>query len=143
MNFSSILTIQLISCAFMTGLIWTIQILHYPAFARVKESEFNHFHAHHSRNITYIVGPMMLIEMGTAILGILQSTYSLILWSNFILILMNWVFTFFVSVPLHNQLSKGYDLKVIRRLVMTNWIRTLFWSTRLLLLGYFFIQTIK
>jgi hypothetical protein len=44
-----------------------------------------------------------------------------------------WLSTAFVQVPCHNGLSQGFDAIVHRRLVRTNWIRTVAWSLRGLL----------
>jgi hypothetical protein len=35
-----------------------------------------------------------------------------------------------VQIPLHNQLALGFDLSVHRKLVATNWWRTIAWSLR-------------
>ncbi len=40
---------------FMVGLIWLIQIVHYPLFARVGVEQFVPYEREHSRLITYIV----------------------------------------------------------------------------------------
>jgi hypothetical protein len=42
----------------------------------------------------------------------------------------NWVSTALVQIPLHNQLALGFDLSVHRKLVATNWWRTIAWSLR-------------
>ncbi len=41
-----------------------------------------------------------------------------------------WASTFFVQVPLHEKLGGGFDADVQKRLVSTNWIRTIFWTLR-------------
>jgi hypothetical protein len=38
--------------------------------------------------------------------------------------------TVFVQVPAHGRLTGGFDLAVVRRLVRTNWIRTVGWTAR-------------
>jgi hypothetical protein len=42
--------------------------------------------------------------------------------------------TFLVSVPLHNLLQKERNSKIIERLILTNWPRTILWTLRLGLL---------
>jgi hypothetical protein len=37
-----------------------------------------------------------------------------------------------LQVPCHRTLERGFDPAVARRLVATNWIRTVCWSLRLL-----------
>lgn len=42
-----------------------------------------------------------------------------------------WATTGLVQVPLHRRLSRGHDPSAIRRLITTNWIRTVLWTGRL------------
>jgi len=52
---------------FMTGLIWFVQVVHYPLLAEVGEREFARFHELHSRRVTWIVPPVMAVELVTAL----------------------------------------------------------------------------
>ena len=61
----------------MTGLIWLIQCVHYPLFAQVGAEAFQEYHARHTQWITPIVGPLMLVELGTAFLASSNATGSL------------------------------------------------------------------
>jgi hypothetical protein len=128
------LLLQLISCAFMTGVIWIIQVLHYPAFADIREERFLKFHAKHSRDITFIVAPVMVLELVTAILLAWQFGFSAMTSVNLALVVALWACTFLISVPVHNLLSTGQNLTYVTRLVRTNWLRTVLWSVRLILL---------
>ena len=129
-----ILLIQELTCAFLTGLIWVIQILHYPAFADISTDRFGQFHAAHSRNISFIVGPAMVVELVTALwLAALAPNPALI--ANAVGVVGIWLSTFFLSIPLHDKLADRSDALVIQRLVKTNWPRTVLWSARLLLLA--------
>ena len=130
-----ILLIQTLSCAFLTGLIWVIQILHYPAFAEISAERFAAFHTAHSRNITFIVAPMMLVELVTAVWLVALEPRDVVFIFNAIGAVAIWLSTFFLSVPLHNKLALQGDSLVIQRLVATNWPRTILWSVRLVLLA--------
>lgn len=46
-----------------------------------------------------------------------------------------WMVTFLISVPLHNRLSSAADPQTIALLISTNWIRTVAWSIKLLVLS--------
>ena len=48
--------------------------------------------------------------------------------------------TFLVSYPKHKKLERGRDLNTINFLVKSNWIRTLCWSGRLVILALFLIK---
>ncbi|WP_375560093.1 hypothetical protein ACE193_20605 [Bernardetia sp. OM2101] len=54
-----------------------------------------------------------------------------------------WILTAWVFVPLHGKLgdiTKGYDLEIIKKLVFRNWFRTVFWSLRLAILVYILVR---
>jgi hypothetical protein len=123
----------------MTGLIWTIQILHYPTFKYISESQFQDFHNFHTKNITFIVLPVMAFELFTGIALAVLFPDSHLLWINLFCLLLIWIGTFFVSVPVHGLLAKGWNARAIERLILTNWVRTSLWSFRLFVLFYLFL----
>jgi hypothetical protein len=53
------------------------------------------------------------------------------------LVLVTWLITALVSMPLHTRLAQRFDESDHRRLVRTNWGRTLAWSGRSLLMLWF------
>ena len=52
----------------MVGLIWLIQIVHYPLFNIVGKNEFQAYHSGHCVLITPLVGTVMIIELISSIL---------------------------------------------------------------------------
>jgi uncharacterized membrane protein len=130
----SLLVIHLVACAFMTGLIWVIQLLHYPAFAQVDESQFADFHRQHSTRITWIVAPVMTLELGTGIGLLFFSSAAGFFATNISLIILTWLATGILSVPCHQILSERQDLRTIQKLVTSNWLRTILWTLRLCIL---------
>src|SRR4028119_2428265 len=52
----------------MVGVIWFVQVVHYPLFSRVGPEKFSLYSEAHSRLTTYVVGPPMLVEAATALL---------------------------------------------------------------------------
>ena len=62
------LTTHLTSTSIMVGVIWVIQLVHYPSFKYVNESDYIIFQKYHMSNISYIVFPVMFTELTTAIL---------------------------------------------------------------------------
>ena len=134
--------------AYLAGLIWVIQIVHYPMLAELDPERAASACARHANAITPIVAPAMLIELVAAALmlplvGIVQPAASLVpwLWISFALVVVVWISTFAVQVPLHTRLQKQVsgtiDIAVVRLLVRTNWVRTVCWSARALLAGWF------
>lgn len=114
----------------LTGLIWTIQIVHYPLFEQVGEDGFVRYHARHMRRITWVAGPFMLAEAGSAALLFFLGERSP--WFSLGLVALGavWISTLLFQVPLHDQLTRGYDRKTIHRLTFSNGIRTLGWTLR-------------
>jgi hypothetical protein len=114
----------------MCGVIWFVQIVHYPLFKRVGTSGFSEYEASHERLTSFVVMPLMLIEAATAIgLTVWLSARPLVWW-GLALLLVIWVSTFAVQVPQHRLLEGGFDAVAHRRLVRTNWLRTIAWSVR-------------
>ncbi len=122
---------------FMTGLIWTIQIVHYPLFASVGASVFPAYEAEHSVRITIIVGPVMLLELAAAI-ALVRVRPALVpvwaAWTGLVLVGIIWASTAFLQIPSHAQLAAGFDPATHAALVATNWIRTAAWTARSALL---------
>ena len=130
-----VLMLQITSTLLMTGIIWFVQIVHYPLFARVGGSGFAAYEAEHATRTGWVVGPLMCIELATAALFLFArfrpgSVSAASAWAGMVLVLLIWTSTAFIQVPLHNKLSSGADAAVIARLVGTNWIRTIAWTFR-------------
>lgn len=117
----------------LVGLIWTIQVVHYPLFARVGAEGFAAYEAEHARRITFVVGPLMLAELvvAAAIPFVVQGAGDrTIAWIGLALVVAVWLVTAFASVPCHRRLAAGFDELAHRRLVATNWLRTIAWTAR-------------
>lgn len=128
-----LLWLNLASTLPLVGLIWTIQMVHYPTFHYVAPERFPEFAQFHQRRISYVVVPLMLIELLASIgLALHPIPYFTPWWAYVGLALTAaiWLCTFTVQVPLHQQLTHGYDEMATARLVRTNGYRTILWTTR-------------
>lgn len=126
----------------MTGLIWPIQVLHYPSFRYVEDNKFKEFELFHTRSISYIVMPIMLLELfsGLYLVYLMKTNLYMV---NVIFNVTIFITTFFLSVPRHQKLqSIGKDAKTINSLILTNWPRTFLWSFRSVLLLYLLLNMI-
>ncbi|NNE65547.1 MAG: hypothetical protein HKN33_03200 [Pyrinomonadaceae bacterium] len=129
----AVLMIHLFSTLFLVGLIWTIQIVHYPLFGSIGENEYRSYQRLHTRRIAYLVAPVMLAELISAIYLVIWpfgESGRWPFWMGFVLVIMIWVSTLFLQSPIHGRLSKGLDLRDVKLLTATNWIRTVLWTTR-------------
>lgn len=130
---------SLASAWFMTGLIWLIQVVHYPLFAQVGGEGFARYESAHARLITPIVGPVMLAELASALLLLAVRPRAMpawAAWSGAVLVIVIWASTFLLQVPAHGALARGFDPDTHARLVSGNWIRTIAWSLRAVLLAW-------
>lgn len=124
---------------YMTGVIWLIQIIHYPLFKFVGESTFLDYHKGHLQKTSLVIAMPMLLELLTAIYliaahSIYRSNIAFLVASFFIAFI--WIITFFISVPKHDLLSSDHNDLTITALVKTNWIRTIAWSIRAIILFF-------
>ncbi len=123
------------SSLILMGLIWTIQIVHYPLMAKVGEENFLDYHSSHSSLIGIIVIPMMFSELGSSIY-LVSENFNKQNLIGLILVVLVWASTFLIQVPIHNELSKGYSLDLIQKLVYTNWIRTILWTAKAMMIFF-------
>jgi hypothetical protein len=114
-------------------LIWMVQVIIYPGFRHLGETEFIPVHVKYARVISFFVVPLMTGQLVLKCLGAFNEPGAIPL-AALALVLMCWAATFFLAVPCHKKLDTlGKDLAVIDRLVRVNWIRTLGWTSVLAL----------
>jgi hypothetical protein len=126
-----LLLTNLCSVVAMTAIIWLVQIVVYPQMGYAAGPNYGAYHAYHTRAITPVVGPLMLIELGSSALLLAlytQSTERLLALAGLALTLICFAATAVWSVPRHGQLSLGFDASVHAALVHSNWVRTLAWT---------------
>lgn len=130
---SALLLFQMVTTLALAGLIWTVQIVHYPLFGWVGESGFAAFHAEHSRRIAWLVVPLMAAELGGAV-ALVAARPTLVpvwaAWLGLVLVGVVWCTTALLSVPQHRRLAGGFEPRAHACLVGSNWIRTAAWTTR-------------
>jgi hypothetical protein len=118
---------------FMVGVVWFVQVVHYPLFSRVGSEKFSLYSEAHSRLTTYVVGPPMLVEAATALLLVIRRPDTVPMAAPLIglaLVVIVWLSTALLQVPRHTTLGSGFDRRAWSRLVLSNWVRTLAWSAR-------------
>lgn len=128
--------IHLLCTHAMIGLIWFVQVVHYPMFDSVGEKQFTDYQIRHMRLTTYIVSPFMIGEFITLfwLFSIPQFFSNQLFLVSSGLFVVIWVSTAALQVPCHNRLLKSFEPSIHRKLVNSNWIRTIAWSLRGILL---------
>ena len=137
LNEQSMLAMHLVLASIMVGVIWVIQLVHYPSFRYTDKEKYVSFQIFHMRNISFIVMPVMVLEFLSGLLLVLyHSNHESLLRISFILLLIIWLVTALFFAQIHQKLSKGYDETLVRKLVSLNWIRTLLWTLRSCIITY-------
>lgn len=132
-SFELLLLAHTAATLFMTGLIWFVQIVHYPLFAVVPAGGFAAYENNHVRRTTWVVAPVMLAEAVTGCL-LFAASPTLSFGINVALLGVIWLSTLLLQVPQHRLLEQGLDPRAHRVLVQSNWVRTAAWSLRSLIL---------
>jgi hypothetical protein len=116
----------------LMGLIWVIQVVHYPFFRFIDVKNANAACQFHQWAISVLVMPLMSLELISG----LYLAYSY--WDEFLVIhLVNlstifvlWIYTLFVMVPIHMKLTTSFDVSTIKLLVKRNWVRSFLWTAK-------------
>ena len=132
--FDDLLMIHIISTSIMVGVIWVMQLVHYPSFKYVKESDYIIFQKYHMSNISYIVFPVMFTELITALIILFFGEKSLFFVLSLICLFLIWVITGVLFTKYHSILKEGKDLMIIEKMIKANWIRALLWTMRLIMI---------
>lgn len=75
-----------------------------------------------------VVLPLMLGQLMCTILNVITD-FNFISTTQLVLVVLVWILTFTIFVPIHNNIEKDTDIEgTTRRLVQKNWIRTIVWS---------------
>lgn len=124
---------QVVGSVGMFGVIWIVQVVHYPLMRFVSGEQFARFETAHRTRISWVVGPLMLVE-GVCVLAFLIAPPAGLPWW------LPWLgaaveaiaigTTAFVSAPLHERLNAHFNQATLDRLIATNWIRTIAWTCR-------------
>jgi len=129
--------------AYLTGVIWLVQLVQYPGFALVPKEAWVRFHQAHTRGLGWVAGGPMVAELalalGLAWWGRGALPYGAGWWA-LALVAVVWAATFLIAVPFHNRLAQGFDYVAIDGLTRTNWLRTFAWTARTALLGWLLLR---
>ena len=121
------------------GLIWTVQLVHYPSFRYVPD--FTDFHGHHTHSISLIVAPLMVAELAVSAWMAYRTDAAFTWLVPLMLVLAIWAITFFRAIPLHEALGRLRDDAIIESLIAINWPRTLLWTLKAVWVSALFVLT--
>lgn len=118
------------STLFMVGLAWFVGVVHYPLFASVGERDFQAYHALHSRRTTWVVLPVMSVELLTSIALAVDppGDERALAIVGALLALGTWALTGAAAVPAHRGLGEGFSAAGLRRLRRADQVRAAVWT---------------
>jgi hypothetical protein len=136
---------NVVSTLFMVGLIWFVQVVHYPLFALANRDAFADYHAAHTTATTRVVTLLMTVEALTALVLAWSPPVpelAPVIWIALALVVVLWLSTVTLQIPSHRSLGTGFDPLAHKSLVRWNWIRTVAWTARGALLMYVLWRTL-
>ena len=122
--------INIIFNSILVGIILLTQFVNYPLFKNIN-NDFEHYHSNYTNRMGYVVAPIMTLELLFVILLLINNplgNYTIIIAISTLLI---WASTFFIQVPIHNNIAHKKNPRKIKRLISTNLIRTFLWTIKL------------
>ena len=139
LNLIYLALVQLVATWMLVGIIWFTQVIHYPLYRKIKEG-FVEYERAHLRRAAVLIGPLMLIEALSAIVlmgAATEGTLTKLAGANLILLILIWLSTFLFQVAQHQKLSVRFSNKILSLLIHSNWIRTILWTTKGIIMVYF------
>lgn len=117
----------------MVGVIWFVQVVHYPLLSVVPVESAASVAVEHQRRTGWVVMVPMTVEGLTTLLllGMVPEGVAwFVPWLAGIPLAVALLATVLLSVPRHARMAANPDATVGRELVTTNWVRTIAWSVR-------------
>ncbi len=110
-------------------LIWLVQLVIYPSFGHFGHSELQSWHRTYTVRISMVVVPLMIGQLfASGWLAFSAPHFSNVF--KLVLVLLAWLLTFALFVPLHAKVEHSGDTQSIsERLVRLNWLRTFVWTS--------------
>lgn len=141
-----ILLANFVAATVMTGVIWFVQWVHYPLLASVPVDRAVETAIKHQRSTGQVLAIPMAVE-GFTTLGLLisrpEGVQIIWPWIGAVLLAVALGSTVILSVPLHAKMVANPTAEVGRRLVVTNWPRTIAWSARAVVCTVMLMQYVR
>lgn len=137
MDFLQLLLTHSFATWVMVGVIWFVQIVHYPLYKNIKEG-FQGYERMHLRRTALLLTPILILEIVTAIFLVGCAPEGIILKLaayNLVILILIWITTLLFQISQHQKLAIRFSAHQHRLLLLTNWIRVVLWTLRGLLVA--------
>jgi DMSO reductase anchor subunit len=109
-------------------LIWSVQLVIYPSLGYYSKENLYSWHRSYTTRVTFIVLPLMFSQLIIVALQLWKTQNWFTMISASVIIIL-WLLTFIIFVPLHQSIDKNVPVEnVCNSLVNKNWMRTVLWS---------------
>ncbi|MFM7410147.1 MAG: hypothetical protein ACKO3L_05010 [Actinomycetota bacterium] len=139
------LVLNLVATCVMVGVIWFVQLVHYPLLALIGIDRAPEIAVEHQRRTAWVVGLPMAVEGVTTLVLLFarpDGVDARLAWLGAVILAVVLASTVLLSVPLHERMANSPDTTIGRRLVVTNWPRTIGWTARAIVAGIMLSQAI-
>jgi hypothetical protein len=138
-----VLILDVVASWAMVGLIWFVQVVHYPLLAVVPVQSASGVALEHQRRTAWVVMTPMAVQ-GFTSLALLRwvpkGVTSWLPWLSATCVGVALASTVLLSVPRHARMANEPSASIGRELVLTNWPRTIAWSASGVLLAVMLLQ---
>lgn len=125
------LLLNLLGTWMMVGVIWFVQLVHYPLLAVVPVESASTVALDHQRRTAWVVMIPMTVE-GFSTLALMRwvpnGVPTWLPWANGASLAIALGCTVLLSVPRHARMAENPTPTIGRELVLTNWPRTVAWT---------------
>lgn len=133
------LIIQLISSGAILGVLWYLQLVHYPLLKKVKDN-FTAYETLSVRKILFFMTPWIILDVLVNVilaLNLSSGFAGIIMGIILALSIFTWLMTFFFQIDIQQELLSGFSLKSLKSVIRSSLIRTIIWSFKVALLVYY------
>jgi len=136
---------NVVSTLMMTGIMWFVHLIHYPILSYVNQADLAEYESQHVKHtmkwallilIVELVSAALLIWFRPEDIGMLQVIVGLSL------LVPIWIVTWAGCVPGHCKLETGYNDVALRKLLKNNFIRTLCWTARTVVIIWMLVSVL-
>lgn len=132
-SFAAVVTLHAAATLVMVGLIWVVQVVHYPLFENVGAEAYPGYQSRHIDRI----GALLVVPWGlegVSIVALLvvakERLMRRLAIAGAALMGLILAVTMIWAAPVHGELLDGFDAEQHDRLLASNLVRTLLWTAR-------------
>ena len=127
-----ILLLQVLTTWTLLGILWFMQLVHYPLFKRIKENFVKYEKEHLKRTAAFLV-PLLVIDFALNVMLVIsleKGPYTFLISFALAMNIITWLSAFFFQIEQHQTLSTHFSKSIVHKLVKTNWVSTIAWTIK-------------